>query len=516
MGCSPECSTSKCTGGSLNNEGLDLVNGVCHVRCSQYYGATRYCGSGSAYEGADSVDCTSCCSPECTTSKCTNGDFHNGGLELVNGVCTVRCSRYHGSTRYCGDGPEYEEIDSVDCTGCSILEPTSAPTPTPISVMPDLGTNLPPTQSTTSLGAFLPGAYRYDYKPDAVAMLAGQGFSALRLPINVATANNASVLAQLQGYIDMIGRKGILCMFDENYPGDGKHGDGRVNDPVEMAAAWKNVHTVFENYADVKYELFNEPYGYNWDGTEYYSIMTDIISSAGLPSERVILDGLNYADRVQTLVDLGWTGFLGYHFYPWYVDTSLRTQDAYYNKLMDDIGGISTRVFITEFGGTLDLNYTYVPNGSPPTDANIMKLRALQQGLLELKLSGAAIMGAYHWHGWHNSDTFDFWECANANGATMISQILADIGDLPAPNFTAAEDPPATCPQDCISPSCQAGSWTNGGEILTGQKCVAFCKAYGETRYCGRGDPAYEGGDSADCSTCACPAPCDGLPCGPS
>ena len=48
--------------------------------------------------------------------RCKNGGRHNGGKDVnADGVCEYRCSKPFGVKRFCGEGPEYEEGDSIDC-----------------------------------------------------------------------------------------------------------------------------------------------------------------------------------------------------------------------------------------------------------------------------------------------------------------------------------------------------------------------------------------------------------------
>ena len=57
---------------------------------------------------------------------------------------------------------------------------------------------------------------------------------------------------------------------------------------------------------------------------------------------------------------------------------------------------IAVGVIITEFGAALTMEN--------PDDANCLKGLAQQ-----LKTSG--VMGAYHWHGWHNGEPRRNWNC---------------------------------------------------------------------------------------------------------
>merc|ERR1711970_1431327 len=63
------------------------------------------------------------------------------------------------------------------------------------------------------------------------------------------------------------------------------------------------------------------------------------------------------------------------------------------------------------------------------------------------------------------------------------------------------------CPEDCASPTCQAGSPSNGGEAITDGKCMTRCsRFFSGVRYCGAGAD-YEGDDTVDCAICGEGAP---------
>lgn len=300
--------------------------------------------------------------------------------------------------------------------------------------MGDAGLNLPPTQGTTNAGAFIPGVYRYDYTVQNIRDIRAHGFSAIRLPVNVSTALDVASMAKFLSYIDAIGGRGIMCMFEEapcgatgaNLFGDG-HGTGRVRDPGEIAIAWTSVHQVFSAHPGVMYEIFNEPFGYS-SPEEYLEVMRKIIGDAKLPMDRCILDGFGYASDVQVLDCLGWKGFLAYHFYPMWLPDGQRTQEMFSNKLRADLGSLGSRAYLTEFGASLNIaneRYdNYLPSGD---DGNVNCLRGLHDGLKALKHNGQAVRGVFHWHGWHNGDCYDFWDEGNKNGALKIQSINYDV-----------------------------------------------------------------------------------------
>ena len=47
---------------------------------------------------------------------CSEGSPHNGGKPRnEEGVCEYRCSRPFNGVRYCGEGPDYKDGDSINC-----------------------------------------------------------------------------------------------------------------------------------------------------------------------------------------------------------------------------------------------------------------------------------------------------------------------------------------------------------------------------------------------------------------
>lgn len=492
------------------------------------------------------------------------------------------------------------------------------------------GLNLPPTQGTTRDGAFFTGQYHYDYNPDQVGTLLEQaGFTAVRLAVNRETALNASALSRHKSYIDALGGRGIICMFDtSSAPGRSWPRDGRLTGRLEASAdAWRSVHSVFAKYgSNVMYEIFNEPWGYQTDTQTYVSDMLQVVRLAGLPMDRVILAGLHGSSDVQSVARAGWPGYLAYHCYSFWLPDGQRTRANFAARIKQDIWGLSSRVFITEFGVGLDglpedvdeeelrhdirrhpdrktstadwmserpssatpvhdvckkypksrwcrnlpLDAAMVqrspnvgadvaarlegdgaaatptapqnsgavaPTAAPRESETMAFLGGLRDALESLRSQHQGIRGLFHWHGWHNGDTWDFWDRANAKSSRMIQLIMLDMveegsksidedtflsqdftQDMQVVSMVRAADlsprPTSACPLECSATYCQPGSEHEiGGKHLTQQHCIHTCSVqYSGMRYCGAGD-AYVGAGSIDCSACADPLVCSGLPC---
>jgi hypothetical protein len=169
-------------------------------------------------------------------------------------------------------------------------------------------------------------------------------------------------------------------------------------------------------------------------------------------------------------------------------------------------------------------------------------LRGLRDALNVFKKKQVGVKGLFHWHGWHNGDTWDFWDAANARSSRLIQMIMVDLGEKTAapvsdpfenPDAYMSEDyikdeqsvhmvalkdlgppVPGECPAECSVNQCQSG-WDAqiGGRHTTGNSCTHNCSApFSGKRYCGAGGD-YATSGAIDCSGCARPARCAGLPC---
>jgi len=145
----------------------------------------------------------------------------------------------------------------------------------------------------------------------------------------------------------------------------------------------------------------------------------------------------------------------------------------------------------------------------------------LDDALRKLRQDGNEVRGVFHWHGWHNGDSYDFWNAGNAWGAQLVQRIMSTVGEAAPPvvNMIAApvlELPEewSACPKACRLPACTQGNGANGGNHLSEDRCTHRCSKVFSSgqRFCGTGS-AYEGAESVDCSSCALPPRCSGLPC---
>ena len=297
------------------------------------------------------------------------------------------------------------------------------------------GINLPPQRYTSNYGAFMPGAYDYGYSNatfEAMKAIAAtnrwpEGFSP-RFCINDQTANQPAKLKQVRDHFLRAGGRGIICWFETTTDTNQTHASGRVQNLDEISRSWRLIHQTFAEMPGIRYEIFNEPFGYT-SAQAYLQDMTNIIHRAGLPAARCILDGIGYAEDVKSVARAGWQGDLAYHFYPNWLPAGNQTADAYSQRVIKDIGGLSRRIFLTEFGADLRISADWqvaFPNDKHGA-ADVNSLLGLRRALKKFRDEGDGIKGAFIWHGWNNDDNYDFWCPKNQAGAAAEIAVLNSL-----------------------------------------------------------------------------------------
>ena len=287
------------------------------------------------------------------------------------------------------------------------------------------GLNLPPTQGTTNAGAFLPGVYSFAYSPQQLRRITDSGFTHLRIPVNVETANNPNAMKRISELFAVVGDRGVLCMFDTNQGDETGHGNGLPNDIRELADAWRRLRLFFRDKPNVMFELFNEPFGYSRDAegcNQYLSDMKMIIRRARLPSRKCILDGIGYAGDIQSVSKAGWRGALGYHLYPNWLPLEKASTQAFSKLVQEQCAGLRNDIYITEFGTRLDFDATG-KTSSPDPNLDAYVLDGLRDAMKVLRSQNRPIVGTYHWHGWDNGDSYSYWESSNRLGAKRVRQV---------------------------------------------------------------------------------------------
>lgn len=280
---------------------------------------------------------------------------------------------------------------------------------------PHAGLNLPSTQGTSNAGNFQPGIFPFDYTPEVRERIANSHFTHLRLSLNAETAHNPKALDQLESLAALTDYHGILCMWDTNQGNETGHGNGLPNDLDQLAAAWKAIHQKFSKYPNLRYEIFNEPFGYPYtpEGAKrYLADMRTITEKANLPVERCILNALGYAQEPRLLVQAGWTGSIAYHVYPNWLPEEKRSAKNFTKHIVSTLVDIPNEILVTEYGTSL--------NQDPSETGETSLIPGLANAIQHLNSKGSQITGTYHWHGWDNGDSYSYWHPDNADGADSI------------------------------------------------------------------------------------------------
>jgi hypothetical protein len=270
------------------------------------------------------------------------------------------------------------------------------------------GINLPPQQGTSNSGAFtntpLSNVYTKKEVQDTLHHKKG-----IRILINPQTVNDPKQWRNTKKMADWALQRGgyvVFCMVDSNLIGgkpdttvnDG-HGDGLVDDISAAKSMWTKVATAYKAKPNVFFELFNEPFGYR-DAPNYLSVMNQITPD-NIPLDRIIIDGMGYADNVQAIKD-GWGGLLGYHVYLTWLPEGKRTKSDYSNFVQNALAGVAPRTFVTEFGANLQLQKDYDDSSVP--DADVQFLKGMDDAFNVLKPKGT-----FFYHGWNNGDAYSYW-----------------------------------------------------------------------------------------------------------
>ena len=90
---------------------------------------------------------------------------------------------------------------------------------------------------------------------------------------------------------------------------------------------------------------------------------------------------------------------------------------------MLQLKGVANRTYVTEFGGSLDSNNLDYEQPTT-TDNSVNVVQGMNDAVGVLRGMGQGILGAFHWHGWENGDSFSYFNPKNANGAAGIHRVL--------------------------------------------------------------------------------------------
>jgi endoglucanase len=165
--------------------------------------------------------------------------------------------------------------------------------------------------------------------------------------------------------------------------------DGLVDNTTQFSNMWQAVVTKYGNNNNVYFEIFNEPHGYS--ATDLNNLYANWLNTyASVPDERVLLDGVGYAQDVNAVgADSRLTGcLLSYHNYTWFDNNKTTVGD--WEAAVQSIN-YPTRTIITEFGIPMTNGKNYL--GASGTDREI----AYYQGITNRAM--ARSIGTVYWPG---------------------------------------------------------------------------------------------------------------------
>lgn len=102
--CPQDCFAPTCSAGSSGNGGTPLLDmHRCTDSCSQLYSGKRYCGTGSAYTGEGSIQCSGCAKLSCSYREAKEGEVcldDGSPYELTKIGTSKECSSASQSLGY--------------------------------------------------------------------------------------------------------------------------------------------------------------------------------------------------------------------------------------------------------------------------------------------------------------------------------------------------------------------------------------------------------------------------------
>ncbi len=234
-----------------------------------------------------------------------------------------------------------------------------------------------------------------------------QGVTTVRLPINTASVVNSSWWPNYKATVDAataLGMKVILSYWDSNSTG--------TVDP-DWKAMWETVTQDYGRYANVHFEIMNEPDGYSasqWEGVADAWVKTFTAAPYDVPVHHVIVSAVrNSAENCVGWMQNDLSGvandpvlkgtLLSVHFYNW---CNAFDDSAMFGQLVAPY--ISHGVVIDEFGTPVGSGGSWVDFGSLNSpDQNVQYLHHLATALHN---SG---VGAVYWPGLRRGDSYSVW-----------------------------------------------------------------------------------------------------------
>ena len=179
----------------------------------------------------------------------------------------------------------------------------------------------------------------------------------VRLPINPPTVLGSGWTAYT-GAIDKSlskGMKVILACWESN-----SSRNGRVDDLTLFNSMWQAVVAKYGTNANVYFEVFNEPHGYNL--ADLSSLYADWLGrNPGVPQGRVLLDGEGYAQQIAGIgADSRFSScLLSIHIYDFFYNSPTTTAASWENAFAANLGSYASRAVLTEWGAFMTAGVNY-------------------------------------------------------------------------------------------------------------------------------------------------------------
>ncbi|HVI44251.1 MAG TPA: RICIN domain-containing protein [Chitinophaga sp.] len=288
-----------------------------------------------------------------------------------------------------------------------------------------------------------------------------RGVNTIRLPVNPASVLG-SWWSSYTAAIDTATAKNmkvILAYWEGN-----SSKDGLVDDVTQFRNMWQAIVNRYSTNSNVYFEIFNEPHGYSAANlTNLYADWLSRYPSA--PQERVVLDGVGYAQDVNTVgADSRLSGcLLSYHNYTWFNNSYTTTGD--WEAAISAIG-YPQRTIVTEAGIPMTNGKNYL--GAPGQDREIAYFQGITSGVR------ARGIGYVYWPGLATGDGYSLLLLSGGtlvtNNASGLSRLqygwnLNNI-TLPAGSFDSNAWYRITCRQSGKSLDVNGSSTANGGSIV--------------------------------------------------
>jgi len=236
------------------------------------------------------------------------------------------------------------------------------------------------------------------------------GANTIRLPINPPTVLQ-NWWASYRAAIDRASAKGMKVIIACWEGASSK--DGIVDNESAFWEMWNEVVNRYKTNANVYFEVFNEPHGYNISELKVLYLKW-LANYADIPKRRILLDGVGYANDVNSIGDDNRfdSCLLSYHEYTWF--------DSTYKTVADWEMPVKTinypkRTVVTEFGIPMTNGKNYLQ--SPGYDVEITYFQGMTNQMHDLGVGGV------YWPGLRAGDSFSLLTYNGVTAALTTNNI---------------------------------------------------------------------------------------------